>query len=119
MKKFLSWLALLFGLIYFFVETWYHLSYNQSCLALTADYISVFLLIFSGVVNLRSKQAFGLLCGAWGYTSCIMYRAFIWRIESQYLEAHEESIVKILVIAIIISFSAFIISFIKSMPKKK
>ena len=116
MRVFLSWLALIFGLIYFFLENRYHFSFNQSCLALTADYISIFLLFFSGVVNLRSKQGIGLLCGAWGYTSCIMYRAFIWRIQSDYLDVHEAVMVKILVFAIIISFSAFVISFIKSIP---
>ena len=56
MKKFLSWLAISFGIIYFFYETWYHISYDQSNLALTADYISVFLLLIAGIVNLRSKK---------------------------------------------------------------
>ena len=35
MYKFLSWLAITFGIIYFFYETWYHISYDQSNLALT------------------------------------------------------------------------------------
>ena len=77
MNKVLSWLAITFGVIYFFYETWYHISYDQSNLALIADYISVFLLLIAGIVNLRSKKGIGLLCGAWGYTSCIMFRAFI------------------------------------------
>ena len=64
MNKFLSWLAIFFGVIYFFYETWYHISYDQSNLALTADYISVFLLLIAGIVNLRSKKGIGLLCGA-------------------------------------------------------
>ena len=29
MKKFLSWLAISFGIIYFFYETWHHISYDQ------------------------------------------------------------------------------------------
>ena len=82
MNKFLSWIAISFGIIYFFYETWYHISYDQSNLALTADYISVFLLLIAGIVNLRSKKGIGLLCGAWGYTSCIMFRALIWRMEA-------------------------------------
>ena len=64
-KKLLSWLAITFGIIYFIYETWYHISYNQSNLALTADYISVLLLLIAGIVNLRSKKGIGLLCGAW------------------------------------------------------
>ena len=113
MKKLLSWVAILFGLVYFFYETWYHISYDQSNLALSADYISVFLLIFAGITNLRSKQGIGLLCGAWGYTFCIMYRAFIWRMEAIWAEQlpnYETLQVKVLILALIVSFPAFIIS---------
>ena len=121
MNKLLSWLAIVFGLIYFFYETWYHISYDQSTLNLTADYISVFLLCFAGITNLRLKKGMGLLCGAWGYTFCIMYRAFIWRmdaLEAQDLENHETLVLKVLILALIVSFPAFIISFIKSFPEK-
>ena len=121
MNKYLSWLAIIFGLVYFIYETWYHISYNQSLLALTADYISIFLLVFAGSSNLRFKKGVGLLCGAWGYTFCKMYRAFIWRMEALQandIENHETLVLKVLSFALIISFPAFIISFIKSIPKK-
>lgn len=121
MKKLLSWVAILFGLVYFFYETWYHISYDQSNLALSADYISVFLLIFAGITNLRSKQGIGLLCGAWGYTFCIMYRAFIWRMEAIWAEQlpnYETLQVKVLILALIVSFPAFIISLIRCFPKR-
>ena len=120
-NKFLSWLAITFGIIYFFYETWYHNLYDQSNLALTADYIGVFLLLIAGIVNLKSKKGIGLLCGAWGYTSSIMYRAFIWRIEAirvNELPNYETLQVKVLILALIVSFSAFIISFVKSFPQK-
>ena len=121
MNKLLSWIAITFGLVYFFYETWYHISFDQSNLALTADYISVFLLIFAGTINLRSKQGIGLLCGAWGYTFCIMYRAFIWRMEAlevQALENHETIVLKVLILALIVSFPAFVISLIRCFPKR-
>ena len=66
MRYFLSWLAIAFGIIYFIFETWYHTSYVQSNLALTADYISILLLLIAGIVNLRTNKGIGLLCGAWG-----------------------------------------------------
>ena len=66
MNNFLSWLAITFGIIYFFYESWYHISFSQSNLALSADYISVLLLLIAGTVNLRSKKGIGLLCGALG-----------------------------------------------------
>ena len=121
MKYFLSWLAITFGIIYFIYETWYHISYNQSNLALSADYISILLLLIAGIVNLRSKKGIGLLCGAWGYTSSIMYKAFIWRIEAIWVDElpnYETLQVKVLILALIVSFSAFIISFVKSFPQK-
>ena len=121
MKKLLSWLAITFGIIYFIYETWYHISYNQSNLALTADYISVLLLLIAGIVNLRSKKGIGLLCGAWGYTFCIIYRAFIWRMEAIWADElvnYETLQVKVLILALIVSFLAFIISLFKSFPQK-
>ena len=56
MNKFLSYLAIVFALVYFIYETWYHVSYDQSNLALTADYISILLLLIAGVVNLDQKK---------------------------------------------------------------
>ncbi len=105
----------------FFFESWYHIEFGQSNLALTADYISVLLLLIAGIVNLRLKKGIGLLCGAWGYTSCIMYRAFIWRMEAicvDELPNYETLQVKVLILALIVSFPAFIVSFVKSFPKK-
>ena len=121
MNKLLSWVAIIFGFVYFFYETWYHISYEQSNLALSADYISIFLLLIAGIVNLRSKKGIGLLCGAWGYTSCIVFRAFIWRMEAIWVEElpnYETLQVKVLILALIISFPAFIVSFVKSFPQK-
>ena len=121
MKKLLSCLAITFGIIYFIYETWYHISYNQSNLALTADYISVLLLLIAGIVNLRSKKGIGLLSGAWGYTFCIIYRAFIWRMEAIWADElvnYETLQVKVLILALIVSFLAFIISLFKSFPQK-
>ena len=117
-NKFLSYAALIFGVVYFFYETWCHISYDQSPLALTADYISVFLLLFAGIVNLRIKKGIGLLCGAWGYTFCIMYRAFIWRMDAQNLENHETTVLKVLLLTLAVSFPAFVICLIKSIPNK-
>ena len=118
MNKFLSWLAITFGVIYFFYETWYHNSYEQSNLALTADYISVFLLLIAGIVNLRLKKGIGLLCGAWGYKSCIVFRVVIWRMRAIWVEElpnYETLQVKVLILALIVSF---IVSFVKSFPQK-
>ena len=121
MNKLLGWLAIIFGIIYFIYETWYHFKYDQSNLALTADYTSILLLLIAGNINIKSKEGIGLLCGAWGYTFCIMFRAFIWRMEAiqaEELPNYEYLQVKVLILALIVTFSAFIISFVKSLPQK-
>ena len=122
MNKFRGWLAIIFGIIYFIYETSYHFKYDQSNLALTADYTSILLLLIAGIINLRSKQGIGLLFGAWGgYTFCIMFRAFIWRMEAiqaEELPNYEYLQVKVLILALIVTFPAFIISFVKSLPQK-
>ena len=56
-----------------------------------------------------------------GYTYCIMLRAFIWRMEAIWVEElpnYETLQVKVLILALIVSFSAFIVSFVKSFPQK-
>jgi len=85
---------------------------------LIADYISVFLLLFAGIVNIKTKRGIGLLSGAWAYTFCIMYRAFAWRMDALNLEIHEQIELNKVILGLIISFLAFVISFFKSYPKK-
>ena len=50
-----------------------------------------------------------------------MFRAFIWRMEAiqaEELPNYEYLQVKVLILALIVTFPAFIISFVKSLPKK-
>tara|TARA_S200000501_G_scaffold164439_1_gene154949 strand:- start:157 stop:396 length:240 start_codon:yes stop_codon:yes gene_type:complete len=77
--------------------------------------------LIAGIVNLKSKQGIGLLCGAMGYKSCLMCRVFIWRIEAicaDELLNYENLQVKVLILELLVSFSAFIISFVKYFSKK-
>ena len=56
-RKFLSLLAILYGLIYFFYESWYHLNFGQSVLNLSIDYLAIILLLAAGTVNLKEATA--------------------------------------------------------------
>jgi hypothetical protein len=50
-----------------------------------------------------------------------MYRAFIWRMEALWVDElpnYETLQVKILILALIVSFQAFIVSLVKSFPQK-
>ena len=52
-RKILSLLAILYGLIYFFYESWYHLNFGQSVLNLSIDYLAIILLLAAGIEESR------------------------------------------------------------------
>ena len=55
--------------------------FGQSFVGLLPDYIAVALLIWAGLQVRKNNAAVGLLCGAWGFTFCLHYRAWAWRFE--------------------------------------
>ena len=116
--KYLSYLAILFGVLYFFSETWYHMTYDQSTIQLIADYMAIFLLLFAGSVHLKTSKGIGLLSGAWGYTFCIMYRAFAWRMDAYNLEDYEWVELYKIMAGLFVSFIAFVLTLIKTYPSK-
>ena len=116
-RKFLSLLAILYGLIYFFYESWYHLNFGQSVLNLSIDYLAIILLLVAGTVNLRASNGEGLLCGAWGFTACLIMRAYAWRYDTASLEIEESRVMSLLIFAIAISTVAFAASLILSISR--
>ena len=116
--KYLSYLAMLFAVVYFLSESWYHMTYNQSTIQLIADYIAIFLLLFAGSVHLKTSKGIGLLSGAWGYTFCIMYRAFAWRMDALNLEDYEWVELYKIMAGLFVSFIAFVLTLIKTYPSK-
>jgi hypothetical protein len=116
--KYLSYLAILFAVLYFFSETWYHMTYDQSTIQLIADYMAIFLLLFAGSVHLKTSKGIGLLSGAWGYTFCIMYRAFAWRMDAHHLEHYEWVELYKIMAGLFVSFIAFVLTLIKTYPSK-
>ena len=78
------------GGLHFIGETWWHVLFDQFLPMLIVDYIAVALLIVSGIIFLRSGRSFGLLCGAWGFSFCLGYRAFFWRLEVILAGGHGE-----------------------------
>ena len=118
-RKFLSLLAILYGLIYFFYESWYHFNFSQSVLNLSIDYLAIILLLVAGIVNLRTNNGEGLLCGAWGFTACLMMRAFSWRHDTNSLGIEESKVMSLLIFAIAVSTVAFCASLIQSFPRSQ
>ncbi len=67
--------------LHFLGETWIHLQYGQFLPMLIVDYIAISLLILGSLGCLRWQWGAGLLCGGWGFTFCLNYRTFFWRLE--------------------------------------
>ena len=76
-----AWLSAIAAILHFLGETWWHLRFGQFLPMLIVDYIAVSLLLISSTIYLRGGHSFGLLCGAWGFSFCLSYRAFFWRVE--------------------------------------
>ena len=110
-------MAILYGLIYSFYESWYHFNFSQSVLNLSIDYLAIILLLVAGVVNLRAGNGEGLLSGAWGFTACLTMRAYAWRHDTANLGIDESKVMSLLIFAIAVSIVAFGASLILSFPR--
>lgn len=120
--KYFCVLSIVIGVIHFTLETWYHLNFDQSLIQLIADYIGISLLITGGFYVFKNINSKGLLCGAWGYSFCLNYRAFAWRID-EYFAGHSTNLIDntllVLSFTLIFSFLAFTYSMILCLPYKK
>ena len=76
-------------------------------------------LMLLGSVHLKTSKGIGLLSGAWGYTFCIMYRAFAWRMDALNLEDYEWVELYKIIVGLVVSFIAFVLSLIKTYPIKE
>ncbi len=74
-------LSIFAALVHFIGETWWHLEFGQFLPMLIVDYIAVSLLLLGGFVLLRTGRSPGLLCGGWGFSLCLVYRALFSRVE--------------------------------------
>ena len=103
-------------------ETFYTLRYGQTALGYLPDVVAVGLLLLGSVAALRDWEARGVLCGAWGFTCCLHYRAWAWRVEASLGEAinpDDDFLVTLLGTTLIISVGFFIAMLRLCFPKKK
>ena len=99
--------------LHFVGETWIHLAYGQFLPMLIVDYIAIALVIAGAVGYLRLGWGPGLLCGGWGFSFCLNYRTFFWRVETM-LDGTSTSVIEntayVLGVALVFSFAAFLYS---------
>ena len=104
---------------HFSFETLFTLRFGQSFIGLLPDYIAVALLIWAGLQVRKNNAALGLLCGAWGFTLCLHYRAWAWRFEEVMTGSATpvvETTMYVLTYTAPISIISFIITLMLCMP---
>ena len=102
------------ALLHFVGETWVHMLYGQFLPMLIVDYIAISLVLLGAIGFLKLGWGPGLLCGGWGFTFCLNYRAFFWRVEAMNQTANDviQNTAYILGVALLFSAIAFLISVI-------
>lgn len=105
------------AVVHFVLESLYHLKFGQFLPMLIVDYIADTLLLYGAWVSLRQRPGggAGLLCGAWGFTFCLAYRSFFWRLEDFLAGgtargAEPDALLCVLAGALLLAASAFLVS---------
>ncbi|MEM7278645.1 MAG: hypothetical protein AAF385_11010 [Pseudomonadota bacterium] len=81
MERKIAVVSIVLAIVHFVAETVWHFAYGQFLPMLIVDYIAIGLLVYAGIRSLQTNNAAGLLCGAWGFTFCLNYRTFFWRLD--------------------------------------
>ena len=78
--------------IHFVLEGFYTIRFGQHFLGLLPDLVADALLFWGSFLVLRDQRATGILCGAWGFTLCLHYRAFACRLE-EFLAGNADAVI--------------------------
>jgi hypothetical protein len=121
LERRLALFSIVSALVHFIGETWVHFRFGQFLPMLIVDYIAISLLLIGGVRSLQTGNAAGLLCGAWGFTFCLNYRALFWRVEVL-LEGGGtpvlETMTQVLAGLLVVSGLAFLVSLLLCNPTR-
>lgn len=105
--------------IHLVLEGLYTIRFGQHFLGLLPDLVADALLFWGSVLLLKEPKAPGILCGAWGFTLCLHYRAFAWRFE-EYLAGTSDSVVDgtmyVLASTMVISIVCFAVTLWMCLP---
>ena len=115
-----AWISIITSIFHTLGEGYFVYKFNQPFFQTLVDIIAVCLLFFGGKIALKKNYSLGLLCGAWGFTFCLNYRAWVWRFYAKIegtTNINTDSIGTILLFLLIYSCSAFVISVLLNLPK--
>jgi hypothetical protein len=108
------------AVVHLTLETLFTIKFGQTFTGYLPDLIAVALLLIGGYLTIKTPNAVGVLCGAWGFSCCLHYRAWAWRfnevIEGTSTELVEATMI-VLAVTMPISFIAFGVTLIACLPK--
>lgn len=115
-----SVLTIVIAVVHLTLETYFTVKFGQTFTGYLPDLIAVALLLVGGYLTIKNPNAVGVLCGAWGFSCCLHYRAWAWRfhdvIEGTSTELVETTMI-VLAVTMPISFIAFGVTLIACLPK--
>jgi len=112
--------SILFAAVHFSGEIFYTLRYGQTFLGLFPDLVADTLLAVGSYLLLTDRQSTGVICGAWGFTFCLHYRAWAWRAEGLSMDTlgeAEQAVMVLLAATMVSSFFCFFITLVMNVAK--
>ena len=107
--------SLSLAFVHFSLEMTYTVAFGQSFLGLLPDLVADALLVFGSYLLLKDDRLTGVICGAWGFTLCLHYRAWAWRYEASAngtIDEIESGVMFVLASSMIISIVFFLITIV-------
>ena len=114
-KRSVAIASLFLAFIHFSLEMTYTVAFGQSFLGLLPDLVADALLVFGSYLLLKDDRLTGVICGAWGFTLCLHYRAWAWRYEASAngtIDEIESGVMFVLASSMIISIVFFLITIV-------
>ena len=107
--------SLSLAFVHFSLEMTYTVAIGQGFLGLLPDLVADALLVFGSYLLLKDDRLTGVICGAWGFTLCLHYRAWAWRYEASAngtIDEVEAGVMFVLASSMIISIVFFLITIV-------
>ena len=107
--------SLSLAFVHFSLEMMYTAAFGQSFFGLLPDVVADALLVFGSYLLLKDDRLTGVICGAWGFTLCLHYRAWAWRYEASAtgtIDEIESGVMFVLASSMIISIVFFLITIV-------
>ena len=117
-----AYFSLGFAIFHFTEETVTYIMYGAYFPMLIVDYIAIATLVLGSFLHLRRGWHMGVLCGAWGFEACLLYRAYFSRLsgvmETNASGANAATEMQGLLIFMVFVFLAFFFSIWRCAPDK-